>query len=370
MSLNRLKISVWAVVLLSLTVPSAARAQLGLNTNSEDYEFASRARRYLSNRRLENLYQSRIRNNTILLGRVPSMTRLHTRPLLMEDDYGILSSGFLPRDRAGYWMREYEILKLNSPIALASVNYPQSTDYQIPPPESELAAWTTDAVIAAMRNRSSTAALTLDEPAASRGPGANIDKALESKADKYYESCIANFRAAQSTEDRQERIRLIAEARNQCDIVIQIDEDLPRGYLAEALISFQSGEFNTAIHSLELGIKRANSLENLAIDPSAVFGTSRAWEEMLLAVNRVVRTAEDPRFYLYQAYLAFLNGDLTTARDATERAIVGLVKAGPSGEGESNEGILEVQRDVSLENAKHFRDLLKDQQTTPKGVGN
>ncbi|HPF37313.1 MAG TPA: hypothetical protein P5081_08945 [Phycisphaerae bacterium] len=369
MSIPR-KTVILAGVVMGLT-PALSHAQLGLGAerNPQD-EYRRRTAQFMANRSLGQIYRSRMKSSNILFGQAPTsfMRGLHKRPLIFTEDYGLFRHDLRPSDYAGRWLDNYRAVRIDSSLVLSSINMPHATDYDT----TDIAGWTTDEVLSAMRKDRPTAALALAERAPSLGPADRMHDRLEQKSIDSFHDCAATFRAAMETDDGEKRNQLINEARKHAEIVIQLEFDRPRGFLAEALIDYQSADFNAALVNLELGIRKADTIESLDINAKDFFGTSRAWEEMLDNIAKAANASESPRIHLMQSYLAFLNGDLITAQSAAERTIEGL-KAELSAATKDDEIAEEnagYRRETSIEYAEHFRDLIVEKTKAPKKAGN
>ncbi|MCB9851867.1 MAG: hypothetical protein H6819_02125 [Phycisphaerales bacterium] len=369
MSLRILRKIPLLIVFAILGSPALARAQLSLGNDVESRaDYRRRAQQFMLNQSLSENYRDRIRSNTLLFGQRSNYDprNLHTRPLILSGEYGLLNYDIRPMDQAGRWLSGYRLLELRSEIANTSINLPQSSDIDI----DDTLVWTTEEVLAALRRSHTTELLSLDDSTPKLGAADRMEIKLENKADESFRDCAASFRAALETNDREKQNALIAEARSSSEIVIQIDFNRPRGYLAEALIAYKSGNFNTALVSLELGIRRADTWESLEIDREAFFGQSRDWDEMLDTVSEAARSTDSPRIHLLQAYFAFLNGDFVMAQSSVDKAIDGLKKqmreSTPEDEiAEENAGY---KLEASIEYAEHFKKLIADKQNALKGA--
>lgn len=369
MSLCHMRKFLFAIAVVAIATPAVARAQLGLSGGTGRGDYRRRAEQFMTNRGLGETYRSRIRSNSVLFGRSSSYMRsTHTMPLIMSEQYGLISDREIgPRDRAGRWLRGYRLFDIRSQIASSSVDLPQATDYH---GESFL-GWTTDEVLSAQRRNRPTAALALAEPARSLGAAERMATKLDDRADESFRACAEKFRNALDTDDRLKRNQLIAEARNEAGIVMQLDYDSPRGYLADAIIAYQTGDFNKSLVVLELGIRRGDTLASLDIDREAFFGDNRAWEEMVDQANIAARSSDNARILLLQAYLSFLSGNLDSARSAADRAVQTLETQlrNATEEEEAADEIAGISRQASVDRAKHFRDLLAERIANPKGAG-
>ncbi|MCA9254377.1 MAG: hypothetical protein KDA33_02015 [Phycisphaerales bacterium] len=364
------KTVILAGVVMALT-PLLAHAQLGLggSRNPQD-EYRRRTAQFISNRSLGEIYRNRIKSSNLLFGQNTTsyMRGLHKRPLIFTQDYGLFQRDLRPTDYAGRWLDNYRAVRINSSLVMSSINLPSASDYDT----TDIAGWTTDEVLSTMRKDRPTAALALAEGAPSLGPADRMMDRLEQKSSEAFRDCAAAFRAAMETDDVEKRNNFIAEARTNAEIVIQLEFDRPRGYLAEALIDYQSADFNAALVNLELGIRKADTIDSLDINAKDFFGTSRAWEEMLDSIAQAANVSESPRIHLMQSFLAYLNGDLITAQSAAERTIRGLdaeLKAATK-EDEIAEENAGYRRETSIEYAEHFRDLIEEKIKSPKKPGN
>lgn len=373
MSLSILRKILLLSILVISAMPSRARAQLSLGRDaSSRAEYRRRAQQFMVNQSLSDNYRDRIRSNSALFGRRGSYDgrSMHSRPLILSRDYGLFNYDIRPMDRAGRWLSAYRLFDLRSEIASASIDLAQASDNDI----DDALGWTTDEVLTALRRDRTTTSLALAEPAHGLGAADRMQAKLATKADESFRDCAASFRTALETkaEDREKRNALIAAARSYGEIVIQLEYDRPRGYLAEVLIAYKSGDLNTALVSLELGIRRADTPESLDVDREAFFGQSREWEEMVDSSRETARSTDNPRLHLLQAYFAFLNGDYVAARSSAERAIQGLKTQ--LREAQENDEIAEenagYRREKSVEYAEHFRDLISEKLNAPRGGGN
>lgn len=369
MTFFQLRKSMLIAAVFAAVFPASAWAQLGLSQfDRSDADYRKRAARFMTNRSAAQTYRERIRSNTILFGRDVFMSTRNRRPLIMDPQFGLFTRPIAPTDRAGLGLRQYRLFDLQSQIANYSIDLPQATDYFN---EDEL-GWTTEEVLTALRRHRSTATLALAEPAPELGTGGRMERKLDSKADEYYKVCAAKFREALQEKDRKKRSQLMAEARSRCDIVMQLDIDNPRGYLANAIIAYDSQEFNTALVSLELGIRRAKTLDALRIDRTAFFGDSPKWDRMVEQVNLTAQSSDNPRVLILKAYLAFLNNELDNARTAADQAARELKtrmrKA--TKEDEAAEEIAGYSSETSVTYAEHFRDLLDEKLEPRKTAAN
>ena len=349
------------VVLFMLPATSNAQLGLGQSGRSTD-EYDRRAQQFRTNRGLADMYMKRLRGQSLVYGRSNTQMRgLQARPMIMNPEYGLLRNFQGPMDRPGRLLRAYRLFDIDSEIARTAVDLPQVSDNV----SIEEFAWTKDEVLAAMRNNRSPSTLSLIDRDQSHDVSGELDPQLQSAADAYFERCSASFRASLDAKEPRERSSLIAVARNSTELMNQIEIDQPRGYLAAALIAFHTREFNTAMFSLEMGLKRGDSLAALRIDRKSFFGESTEWRRTLDQINEAATVVNaNPRLYLLQSYYAFLDDDLRRAHSAAEKAVSGLKARTEKGSDDVESAADEISgpsKDTTIDTATRFMTLLAEE---------
>lgn len=359
------------LLLFAIMFPATVQAQLGLrNARGANDEYSRRASQFMTNRGLSDMYLRRLHGQSLLFGRSNShMGALHTRPLIMNSQFGLLRSFQGPTDRAGRWLRGYRLFEIDSEIARSAVDLPQLTDNN----DISQYAWSTEEVLSAMRRDRSTATLALAEPAESLGPASGLENQLRLKSDAYFEKCAASFQESLETRDGRKRSLLIAESRNCAELVIQIEIDQPRGYLAAAIVAFHTNEFNTALINLELGLKRGDTLDSLYLDPKSFFAGGDKWRRLIDQVNGMAGQLEsNPKISLFQSYVAFLNGDIRSAHTSANKAVRELkrrLKQVSEDAEAAGKELAEPLSETSVEITEHYLNLLAERLEATRGAG-
>jgi len=345
--------------------PSVAHAQLGLRgSRGGDDQYKRRAERFRIHRSIGAQHRSRIRSRSLVLGRGASLPgAMHDNPLILNREYGLLRGTRGPADRAGRSLRSLRLLNVNSAIVRAVIDIPRASDFRTAPKLD----WTTEEVLTALRRDRTTTSLALAEPARGIGIAARYRRKLQARADASFKGGAANFRGAMKADISIKRSSLLSEARHSFEVVVQIEPEKPRGYLAQSLVAYQNGDYNSAVVNIEFGLKRGLTLEAIRVDRESFFEDASDWQRTLDRINRSARSSQDANVHLMLAYLSFLNNDNHAAYSAAEAA-EGLLKAALEEFAEKQEDPSAVT-ETSIEHAKRFRRLLGEAIDAPTKTG-
>jgi hypothetical protein len=137
-----------------------------------------------------------------------------------------------------------------------------------------------------------------------RSYSSRISERLEKKADEYYRLGIEYFRESQ-----------YPKSRDYFQLVRQLEDDHPRAFVADVLVSLQGGDVHTAITSLIHAIKRAESLADLSIEWKEFYAKEQDFLRVINSVNVAAKSGAglSKSMSLMLAYYSFLKGDVNTA---------------------------------------------------------
>lgn len=185
---------------------------------------------------------------------------------------------------------------------------------------------------------------------------------LEEKADQYYRKGVESFREGQ-----------YPRSRDYFQLVRQLEDDRPRAFVANVLVSLHGSDLNIAVTSLIHAIRRAESLADLKVDWKEFYDKEQDFQRIVNAVNVKAKSGDgtNKAMNLMLAYYSFLNGDLNTAIATVELAetqTAGGAPANLDSELDSN------QKPVNALSAaaKRFGEFLvaaRDQSEAPEGGG-
>lgn len=148
----------------------------------------------------------------------------------------------------------------------------------------------------------------------------HLSDRLAQQADEYYELGMAHFRKGD-----------FLKAKNYFAMDREVNREHPRGFLADVLTAGERRDVNRAYASLILGLRRAQSVDELKIDKAAFFPDERRFERTLSIMNVVANQSPDqPAGYALMAYYSFLHGDVGATRAALNKARE--LSATPSGQ--------------------------------------
>ncbi|RIK64780.1 MAG: hypothetical protein DCC65_13785 [Planctomycetota bacterium] len=187
-------------------------------------------------------------------------------------------------------LKSRNLLGVQSPLARKTLNhdpYSKVLDEELPmflPPETAADDASPPISEAAPAQRSTSD--FLDE----------LSGGLSSKGDEYYEVGMAYFRNGD-----------FVRAKNYFELDREIHRQHVRPYIADVLTASE--------------IRRAQRLEELAVDRESFFPDPVKFDRTLSLMNVMVNQAPDqPATHALLAYYSWLNGDTATARSSAERA--------------------------------------------------
>lgn len=165
--------------------------------------------------------------------------------------------------------------------------------------------------VSPLESSDSVNVLNAERAAAPLNYSSRLSAQLEEKADRYYRQGVASFREGQ-----------YPRSRDYFQLVRQLEDDQPRAFVANVLVSLQGSDVNVAVTSLIHAIDRAESLDDLMVEWKEFYVKEQDFRRIVNSVNVLAKSGDgtNKAMNLMLAYYSFLNGDLNTAIATAELA--------------------------------------------------